>query len=151
MSTQIQNLLTEEMILFMEYLLNDFDTLVKDTRLFDKLLLKIGDYDGSLSSIINNDIFWNNMLIDTMEYGWELLYKKIESYQFTLLEKTRDEIMPYIELSKKENDFDFKIDEDEPDVIIILLDYLINNYWTAQIQEPLKFWAQMEFCGIYPK
>jgi len=144
--TEIQNLLTEELILFLKQILNNFEefrTYVtyaarQEYCLFHTALIEIG-YDGFLSSVVNNDEFWNPILPDALEYWW--VYEQLKKYKFTLIEKSYAGILPYIILPE---------DFEEHNFIVTLWDYIRAN-WTTQIKEPLQFWAQMEFCGISPK
>jgi len=68
-NAEIQNLLTKEMILFMKQILNNFDEFLACTyvrvhtrsRELIPSLIRIG-YDGSISSVIYNNEFWDTIM-----------------------------------------------------------------------------------------
>ena len=137
--------LTEEMILFMKHVLTNFENVRtrvcnSHSHIFNGLLNEIG-YDGTLSSVVDNDDFWNDIMVDILEY-WRS-YEQLKNYKFSLLEKTLDGILPYIKLSEE----DYGIDD--TDIIMLLMDYMITK-WNTRMKEPLKLWAQMEF-SLSPK
>jgi len=143
-NAEIQNLLTAEMILFMKHVLNDFDNLKNDISIMSILPTASAiNYDGTLTSIICDDAFWYN-IFDVIDAG--IFYGCMSEYNFTLLEKTHDGVLPFITLIEDDDDDDI----DNSDLVIVLFNYILCN-WATQIQMPVKLWVQMEFCGISPK
>ena len=77
------------------------------------------------------------------------MFDQLQHYNFTFLEKTLDEIIPYLN-EDRAKELDMYLENDlESDyrgsVSMIVMDYLINN-WTTRLKEPLKIWALIELC-----
>ena len=153
-NAEIQNLLTKEMILFMKQILNNFDEFLACTyvrvhtrsRELIPSLIRIG-YDGSISSVIYNNEFWDTIMFGILD-NWQV-FDQLQHYNFTFLEKTLDEIIPYLN-EDRAKELDMYLENDlESDyrgsVSMIVMDYLINN-WTTRLKEPLKIWALIELC-----
>jgi len=146
------NALITELTNFLKSVLGDLDAFISDIdycllfnqydddycSVMDKLQ-NIG-YNGSISSIVSSDEFWDILMRDFVEYM--VLFDRLEIYKFTLIEKTRDGIREFIEPSL--------IDSSRgTNVNLWMFDY-ITLKWDEVFKEQLREWAQNEFC-VCPK
>jgi len=139
------NLLVEEMILFLKHAFIELDKVISDENFPMTITILTNNYnyyDGTLSSMVCHDDFWDTILLcDIQIFSW--WSNQLDNYKFTLLEKTSNSIRPYI-----------MSHEDVPTSNITnILTHYIMSHWnlSTQFKEHIKSWAQMEFHGINPK
>jgi len=91
-------------------------------------------YDGTLASVVCADSFWNIIMRDLV--GYIELHQWLCEYKFTIIEKTNECIRGLI---------DPEFYTDKRDVNHNLSDYILFK-WDSVFKEPLREWAQSEYC-----